>query len=102
MRCIEDPKLVDRLAHDGIVLGVFAGYDRHPLRQLYEAGVRVTLNSDDPPFLHSNIGNEYKIAPNHFGFGRQMIDQCTRNALNAAFVDGETRTRLMNRLDNSA
>jgi adenosine deaminase len=111
VRSIEDPKLVDRLAHDGIVLevcpgsnialGVYAGYDRHPLRQLYEAGVRVTLNSDDPPFFHSNLAKEYEIAGNHFGFDRQMLDQCTRNALNAAFVDDDTRRRLMKRLDNS-
>ncbi|MEP1206949.1 MAG: adenosine deaminase [Rhizobiaceae bacterium] len=112
VRSIEDPKLVDRLAHDGIVLevcpasnialGIFADYDRHPLRQLYDAGVRVTLNSDDPPFFHSNLGNEYEIATKHFGFDRRMLDQCTRNALNAAFVDDETRAALMNRLDNSA
>ncbi|MEP0942390.1 MAG: adenosine deaminase [Rhizobiaceae bacterium] len=111
VRCIEDPKLVDRLAVEDIVLevcpgsnialGVFADYTRHPLRQLYEAGVSVTLNSDDPPFFHSDLSNEYEIATKHFGFDRNMLDQCTRNALNAAFVDEETRARLMNRLDNS-
>ena len=111
VRSIEDPKLVDRLAFEGIVLevcpasnialGVFADYGRHPLRRFHEAGVKVTLNSDDPPFFHSNLANEYNIAEKHFGFDRQMIDQCTRNALNAAFVDEQTRSRLLNRLDNS-
>ena len=112
VRSIEDPKLVDRLAVEGIVLevcagsnialGVFADFDRHPLRKLYDAGVRVTLNSDDPPFFHSNLSKEYDIASNHFDFNQEMLDQCTYNALNAAFIDDETRERLINRLDNSA
>lgn len=111
VRSIEDPKLVDRLIHDGIVLevcpasnialSVFAGFDQHPLRRFYDAGVRVSLNSDDPPFFHSTLANEYEIAGKYFGFDQSMLDQCTRTSLEAAFVDEETRARLLKRLDNS-
>ena len=112
VRSIEDPKLVERLVHDGVVLEVcpvsnialkvFSGYADHPLRRLYDAGVRVTLNSDDPPFFHTNLENEYRVAREQFGFDEVMLNQCTRTALDAAFVDESTRRRLMNRLDNSA
>ena len=111
VRSIEDPVLVQRLVREGIVLevcpasnialAVYSDYERHPLRRFYEAGVRVTLNSDDPPFFHSTLANEYEIAANHFGFDQVMLDQCTRTALEAAFVDDTTRQRLMKRLDNS-
>ena len=111
VRSIEDPKLVDRIVHDQIVLEVCAGsnvalcvfpdYPQHPLRRLYDAGVRVTLNSDDPPFFQSDLANEYDIASRHFGFDQTMLDQCTRTALEAAFVDDQTRAGLINRLENS-
>ena len=110
-RSIEDPKLVDRLVHDDIVLevcpvsnialAVFSGYQQHPLRKLMDAGVRVTLNSDDPPFFRTSLEDEYRVAEEQFGFNKEMLVQCTRTALEAAFVDEQTRTELMNRLDNS-
>ncbi len=111
VRSIEDPKLVERLVHDGIVLeicpasnialSVYSGFERHPLRNFYDAGVRISLNSDDPPFFHSTLANEYEIAGKYFGFDQQMLDQCTRTALEAAFVDEETRGHLIKRLDKS-
>ena len=67
VRSIEDPALVEELARRGTVLEVCPGSnvalglypDRaaHPLRRLIEAGVRVTLNSDDPPFFHTTLGD---------------------------------------------
>jgi adenosine deaminase len=111
VRSIEDERLVERLVHDGVVLevcpasnvalAVFPDFKSHPLRRLYDAGVRLTLNSDDPPFFHSSLAQEYTIARDHFGFDPIMLHQCTRTALDVAFVDEATRARLMKRLDNS-
>jgi adenosine deaminase len=111
VRAIEDERLVERLVHDGVVLevcpasnlelSVFPDVEQHPLRKLYDAGVRVTLNSDDPPFFHSSLSGEYQLAREHFGFDDVMLHQCTRTALDVAFVDEATRLRLMKRLDNS-
>ena len=111
VRSIEDPELVERLVHDGIVLEicpvsnialeVFNGFENHPLRKLYDAGVRITLNSDDPPFFGSTLEHEYRVACEHFGFDDHMLHQCTHTALDCAFVDQKTRARLMKRLDNS-
>ncbi len=111
VRSIENPTLIERLVQEditlevcpasNIALSVYPNYQRHPLRQLVDAGVRVTLNSDDPPFFHSTLENEYALASQHFGFDQEMLDQCTRTALQAAFVDTATRARLMKRLDNS-
>ena len=41
---------------------VFPDFASHPLRALHEAGCRVTLNSDDPPFFHTSLKQEYEIA----------------------------------------
>lgn len=111
VRAIEDPDLVERLVHEGIVLEVcpvsnialevFNGFENHPLRKLYDAGVRITLNSDDPPFFSSTLEREYQVAAKYFGFGDHMLRQCTHTALDCAFVDQKTRAQLMKRLDNS-
>lgn len=108
VRAIEDPDLVRRLADLGTVLEVcpgsnislkvFPDFNSHPLRAFVDAGVRVTLNSDDPPFFHTSLQREYDIASEVMGFSDDEIDRMTRTALEAAFVDEETRARLLSQL----
>nr|WP_119257333.1 adenosine deaminase [Shinella zoogloeoides] len=108
VRAIEDPALVKRLADEGVVLevcpgsnvalGVFADFRNHPLRALHEAGGRVTLNSDDPPFFHTSLAREYEVASTIMGFSDADILGMTRTAIEAAFVDEPTRQRLLSAL----
>ncbi|WP_180900423.1 adenosine deaminase [Martelella soudanensis] len=108
VRAIEEPDLVRRLADEGVVLEVCPGSNialsvypdlaAHPLRRLFDAGVKVTLNSDDPPFFHTSLAREYEAARDEMGFSRQEIDTMTRTAIEAAFVDEPTRKRLLTRL----
>ncbi|PWE56141.1 adenosine deaminase [Metarhizobium album] len=105
VRAIEDADLVKRLADLGtvlevcpgsnIALGVFPDFQAHPLRALRDAGVKVTINSDDPPFFHTSLAREYEIAADIMGFSDAEIDAMTRTAVEAAFVDEETRARLL-------
>lgn len=108
VRAIEDGDLVKRLADLGtvlevcpgsnIALKVFPDYASHPLKALLEAGVRVTLNSDDPPFFHTTLAMEYERAETVFGLSPARIALMTRTAIEAAFIDEATRTRLLARL----
>ncbi len=105
VRMIEDPDLVKRIAEEGIVLevcpasnvalNVYDNLKSHPLRRLQEAGVIVTLNSDDPPHFHTSLENEYRIAADDFGYTQDELLGFTNNAINAAFVDGDTRKVLL-------
>ncbi len=105
VRAIEDPALVARLAALGTVLEVcpgsnvalkvFPDFRSHPLRALKEAGVKVTISSDDPPFFHTSLAREYALAASEFGFSTEEIDGMTRTAIEAAFVDEATRARLL-------
>ncbi|OJF92114.1 adenosine deaminase [Pararhizobium antarcticum] len=105
VRAIEDVDLVKRIADEGVVLEtcpgsnvalqVFPDFAAHPLRALRDAGCRVTLNSDDPPFFHTSLLQEYEIASQVMGFSDAEIDSMTRTAIEAAFVDEPTRTRLL-------
>lgn len=108
VRAIEDPELVRRLVDLGtvlevcpgsnIALKVFPDFASHPLRKFHEAGVRVCINSDDPPFFGTSLAQEYDWASSEFGFTDAEINGMTRTAIEAAFVDEETRARLLARL----
>jgi len=111
VRAIEDPELVRRLADAGIVLevcptsnvalGVYATYAAHPFAALREAGVAVTLGSDDPPYFGATIGGEYRVAAEHFGLDDAALLDVTRTALTASFAEPRLRDRLLERLGSA-
>jgi len=108
VRATEDPALVRTLAERGVVLeacptsnvatGVYTGYETHPLRQLYEAGVKVTLGSDDPPYFGASIGGEYALAQERLGFEEGELRSITRTAVEASFADDALKRALLKRL----
>jgi adenosine deaminase len=108
VRAIEDPSLVSELAARGIVLeccptsnvvlGVFPSYEEHPLPALRDAGIRVTLGSDDPPYFGATIGGEYEVCAERMGFDDDELREITRTAIDAAFCDDDLRAVLLARL----
>lgn len=108
VRAIEDPALVERLAEGGtvlevcpgsnIALGIFENFERHPFPELARAGVKLTLNSDDPPFFATSLAREYEIAAEYFGLGNAGLRDVTKTAIEAAFIDDSARAGLLARL----
>lgn len=111
VRVIEDAELVARLVEEKVVLEVCPGsnvalsvypdFESHPLPQLVAAGVRVCINSDDPPFFRTSLAREYEIAAEVMKFNADQINTMTRTALEAAFVDEPTRQSLLARFDKA-
>jgi len=110
VRAIEDQDLVERLADERVVLevcpgsnvalGVYSVMRFHPVNLLRKAGVRITLNSDDPPFFRTTLGKEYKNTAATFGWSDPEMADITRTAIEAAFCDDSTKQRLLVRLDS--
>lgn len=108
VRAIEDPALVDEIAERGIVLeccptsnvvlDAFPSYEEHPLPRLREAGVRITLGSDDPPYFGASIGGEYDVCERYYGWGDEDLREITRTALEAAFCDRRLKVGLTERV----
>jgi len=108
VRAIEDPALVARLAAEGvtlevnpgsnIALGVYPDWTAHPLPRLRDAGVKVTISTDDPPFFATDMTREFEMAEAAFGFGRADFIAITEAALQGAFCDEATRQALSARL----
>lgn len=93
---IEDLAAVEFVRERGVTLEVnpWSNYltnavrriEEHPLKQLFDLGVRVTINSDDPEVLDTNLNNEYRIAHEILGMSLDEIAVCNRYALEASFL----------------
>jgi len=97
IRSIEDPALVAHLAAKQIPLevcitsnlrtGAVASLAEHPVRRLYDAGVPIILNSDDPALFGCTLDSEYELAAREFGFTEDELAGLTRNAFRYAFEE---------------
>ena len=95
IRAIEDPVLVAHLRNHGIpleisitsnvVTGAVPSLMDHPVRRLYDAGVPITLNSDDPGIFGSSLVEEYELAAREFGFTHDELAGIAANAFRFAF-----------------
>lgn len=104
VRAIEDPALVRDLAEREITLEVCPGsnvalrlypdWASHPIVRLADAGVKVTVSTDDPPFFHTTMRYEYDRLADAFGWGEAEFAQINQWACDAAFCDEPTRERL--------
>ena len=97
IRAIEDPALVAHLAAKNIPLevcitsnlrtGAVASLASHPIRRLYDAGVPIILNSDDPALFGCTLTSEYALAAREFGFTEEELAALARNAFRYAFEE---------------
>ncbi len=112
VRAIEDLGLVDELAARGTVLevcpgsnvslGVYPDWSSHPIAKLRARGVKVTVSTDDPPFFHTSMVNEYEQLNRAFGWDQADFAALNKTAIEAAFCDEATRTKVKKRLETAA
>ncbi|GAB4213072.1 MAG: adenosine deaminase [Roseiflexaceae bacterium] len=109
IRSIEDPALIQHLRDRQVVLdvcpmsnlrtGAVSSLNGHPLRRLFDAGLRVTLNTDDPTFFGTTLNEEYERAAQLFGFSAAELGALACNGAEAAFLPPEQRTALVARIE---
>src|SRR5512145_703070 len=104
IHAIHDLQVVELLKEYGITLEVnpWSNYltnsvrtiEEHPLKKLFDLGVKVTINSDDPEVLETNLNNEYRIAHEVLGMSMEEIAVCNRFAYEASFIPAEQKQRV--------
>ncbi|MEU5726808.1 adenosine deaminase [Micromonospora sp. NPDC047738] len=104
-----DPELLTYLAERQIPLEVcptsnvrtraVASIEEHPLPQFVEAGVLVTVNSDDPPMFGTTLNDEYAVAARLLNLGRDGLAALARNAVTAAFLEPTEQARISGEID---
>ena len=93
---LQDPSLVQELKvrstplemnpTSNVLTGVCASFAVHPLRQCFDQGLLVTVNSDDPAFFGSDLANEYQLAHTELGFTLEELRQLAANSFRSSFL----------------
>jgi aminodeoxyfutalosine deaminase len=95
VRSIEDPALVAHLAKKQIPLevcvtsnirtGSVSELAEHPVKKLYDAGVPIIMNTDDPALFGCTLTSEYELAASQFGFTEKQLAELALNSVRYAF-----------------
>lgn len=109
VRCLEDPALTERLAREKIPLTVcplsnvrlrvFDTLQEHNLRTLLDAGLTVTINSDDPAYFGGYLNENFVQTFDALQLERQHAHQLARHGFSASFLDEETKNRYLSEVD---
>ena len=81
-----------------LILGSVEALDVHPIIRFVEAGIPVTINTDDPVRLSTNIGREYQVAAG-LGFSTGQLNGFTRTSLESSFTSPERKAEMLTVLD---
>lgn len=108
VNCIHSPETMAMVKDRGIALevcptsniflGLFKDMNSHPLPKLYEAGIQISINSDDPPFMSTTLAQEYQRVQESYQYSDETMNDITRMAIKSAFVDETTRKELLARI----
>ena len=109
VRCVEDPKLVERLREEqipltvcplsNVKLRVFDTIRDHDLKQMLDLGLCVTVNSDDPAYFGGYVDENFRAVQEGLGVTRDDIYRLAKNSFQASFLDAGEKQRLSNELD---
>ena len=109
VRCLEDDRLVARLASEqvpltvcplsNVKLRVFPSLREHNLPLLLDRGLLVTINSDDPPYFGGYVEENFRGVVETFGLGVGDVAQLARNSFVASFLDDSAKARHLAAID---
>ena len=104
-----DPQLIEVLAEKQIPIeinvtsnlrtGCCPSLDVHPLREYFDSGLMVTLNSDDPPMFGSNLLDEYLLAHTSFELSLDQMRELAANSVEASFLPPERKLTLLAKIE---
>jgi adenosine deaminase len=83
-----------------IALGLYGDLGAHPIARLREAGCRVTVSTDDPPYFRTDMTGEYAGLARAFGWTATDFTALNETAIEAAFCEAEVKAALRKRLES--
>jgi adenine deaminase len=109
VRCIEDPRLVEKLRTEqvpltvcplsNVKLRVFRTLTEHNLKRLLDLGLRVTVNSDDPAYFGGYVEENFLAAQEALNLDQSDLYRLARNSIHASFLTSAEKTSLLHELD---
>jgi aminodeoxyfutalosine deaminase len=111
LTAIHDSELMDLLAERQIPIeicissnlrtGCCTRLAEHPVRRYFDAGLMITINSDDPAMFHSDLENEYRVAQNEFAFTGEHLRELAANSIEASFLPAERKVDLLRQIEKT-
>lgn len=108
LSAIHDPGLLGELADKQVPIeiclssnvrtGCCASLNDHPFKRYLDAGLLVTLNTDDPEMFGTTLAREYQLAQDVFGLSDDQLRELARNSFRASFLPDERKRKLVNSL----
>ncbi len=108
----QDPELVEALSTRQIPVeicitsnlrtGICPTLAEHPVRNYFDQGVMVTLNTDDPAMFATSLSREYQLAQDTFGFTDEHLRELARNSFEASFLPAEKKLQFLDIFDAAA
>lgn len=108
----QDPELVEELSQRQIPIeicltsnlrtGCCTSLPEHPVRNYFDHGLMITLNTDDPAMFGTSLTREYQLAQSAFGFTDEHLRELARNSFEASFLPAEKKLELLNLFDATA
>jgi adenosine deaminase/aminodeoxyfutalosine deaminase len=108
----QDSELLEELAQrqipveicmtSNVLTGACPRLEEHPVRQYFDHGLMLTLNTDDPAMFRTSLSREYAIAQKAFGFTEEQLRELARNSFEASFLDAERKVKMLDLFDAKA
>ncbi|MDP3914663.1 MAG: adenosine deaminase [Bacteroidota bacterium] len=109
-RSLEDPELVAELARRNIPLTVcplsnlklkvVRDMTKHPLTEMLDKGLLVTVNSDDPAYFGGYVNENYLAVANALNLTKEQIVQLAKNSFSASFLEETEKQRMIEKVEN--
>lgn len=104
IQCYRNPEVLDFVVKNklplevcptsNILTGAVKNIQEHPIKKLLDAGVWVTLNSDDPGIFNQNTLEEYKLLNSELGIDEETLKKCSHRAAQASFIDHDLKQKV--------
>ena len=109
IRALEDPRLIEYLKNNPVTLdvspssnvklGIVPSMAKHPIRELFDRGVRLSLGTDDPLFFNTTISNEYQNLKKQLNFTPSELKAITLSGLAGSFLPEQDKKKLQQEIE---
>jgi adenosine deaminase/aminodeoxyfutalosine deaminase len=105
LNAVQDAELIEHLAERQVPVeicitsnlrtGCCLRIEDHPVKKMFDGGLMITLNSDDPAMFGTSLAREYQLAQDAFGFSDDQLREIARNSFEASFLGAEKKLKFL-------
>jgi adenine deaminase len=99
-RLLDEEVVLDMCPVSNVKLRSVEDVTKHPIRNFFDAGVKMTVSTDDPTVFGNDLVHEYELLMKHLDFSKKEVIQIVRNGFDVALVEDDQRRAWLTELDD--